>query len=76
MSVVVQTSATTFTVGNPVKVFDAKYAMPANVRSYEVSADGQRFLMIKELSEGTPMASSIVVVLNWFEELKARVPTK
>jgi hypothetical protein len=33
--------------------------------------------MIKEGADHQPTApSTIVVVLNWFEELKARVPTK
>jgi hypothetical protein len=42
---------------------------------YDVSPDGQRFLMIK-LNEQTPSSSvtQIVVVQNWFEELKRRVP--
>lgn len=43
---------------------------------YDVSPDGQRFLMIT--SEGADAAGSgraeINVVLNWTEELKARVP--
>jgi hypothetical protein len=42
-----------------------------------VSVDGQRFLMIKSVSEGDPNVTpaSMVVVLKWFEELKRRVPT-
>ncbi len=43
-------------------------------RSYDVSQDGQRFLMVKE-SEDRPAASQLIVVLNWFEELKRLVPT-
>ena len=39
-------------------------------RSYDISPDGQRFLMIKENgAEGTAPAS-IVVVQHWVEELK------
>jgi hypothetical protein len=39
--------------------------------------DGQRFLMIKEPSEATPQdARRIVVVVNWTEELKARMVKK
>ena len=38
--------------------------------SYDVSADGQRFLMVRE--DLPADASRIVVVLNWAEELKAR----
>ena len=44
-----------------------------NTVNYAVTPDGQRFLMIKESEEQT--ATQINVVLNWFEELKQRVPT-
>ena len=40
---------------------------------YDVSADGQRFLMVKE-SEQTTSVTQFNVVLNWFEELQRRVP--
>jgi serine/threonine-protein kinase len=43
-------------------------------RSYDVKGDGQRFLMVKE-SEEQPAAPRLIVVLNWFEELKRLVPT-
>jgi Tol biopolymer transport system component len=36
---------------------------------YDVSPDGQRFLMIKD-SDQNMYATKIVVVLNWVEELK------
>ena len=38
-------------------------------RQYDVALDDQRFLMI--LAEQPDVASEFVVVLNWFEELKA-----
>jgi len=38
--------------------------------NYDVSADGQRFLMIRE--DIPAEASRVVVVLGWAEELKAR----
>ena len=41
--------------------------------NYDVSRDGQRFLMVKA-SEQTEAATQINIVLNWFEELKRRVP--
>jgi len=45
-------------------------------RSYDVSPDGTRFLMIKEgPPSGTAPTESLVVVQNWFEELKRLVPT-
>ena len=44
-------------------------------RQYDVSADGQRFLMIKEAdSEVTAAAPQIIVVQHWVEELKRLVP--
>ena len=41
--------------------------------NYDVSADGQRFLMVQP-SEQWPAVTELNVVLNWFEELKRRVP--
>jgi serine/threonine-protein kinase len=45
-------------------------------RTYDVSADGQRFLMIKEAASTNEAAAppQIVVVQNWHEELKRLVP--
>jgi hypothetical protein len=40
--------------------------------NYDVTPDGQRFLMIKATEE--EVAGQINVILNWFEELKERVP--
>jgi eukaryotic-like serine/threonine-protein kinase len=78
MAVPVQTSPA-FSAGNPARVFETRYLTPNNGRTYDVSADGQRFLMIKGIdndrASGTPPVN-IVVVLNWFEELKQRVPVK
>jgi hypothetical protein len=34
--------------------------------------DGERFLVLKPFNQSAP--STIVVVQNWFEELKRRVP--
>ena len=75
-AVPVRTSESTFSVGIPSKVFDTKYAEPNPARHYDVSADGQRFLMIKDgpTGEQNPTPANIVVVLNWFEELNQRVP--
>jgi serine/threonine-protein kinase len=39
-------------------------------RPYDITPDGKRFLMIEKSSE----SDSVVVVLNWFEELKRLVP--
>ena len=41
---------------------------------YDISPDGQRFLVVKEGGQES-MVTQINVVLNWFEELKRLVPT-
>src|SRR5215510_10423574 len=41
--------------------------------AYDVSADGKRFLMLKENTIKSE-ADQLNVVLNWLEELKQRVP--
>jgi hypothetical protein len=42
-----------------------------------VTADGQRFLFIKNIADRSAPsgAPGLVVVQNWFEELKRLVPT-
>ena len=53
--------------------------VPAAERPFDISRDGQHFLGLIDASRtqsGAPATQQIHVVLNWFEELKARVPTK
>jgi serine/threonine-protein kinase len=59
-----------FTAGSPEVLFTGRYTTSVLVTNYDISPDGQRFLMIKE-GEGS---AQINVVLNWFEELKRLVP--
>ena len=73
-AVPVQTSGPTFRMGSPANVFDARYAQPNPARHYDVSPDGQRFLMLKErAADPNATPASIVVVEHWLEELKTRV---
>ena len=45
-------------------------------RTYDIAPDGQRFLMIKAgEGEDAPATPRIIVVQNWFEELRRLVPT-
>ena len=63
-----------FSASKPRMLFQGAYAAtPGSFAYYDVSQDGQRFLMIKP--EQTTSFTQIVVVQNWFEELKRRVPT-
>jgi eukaryotic-like serine/threonine-protein kinase len=64
-----------FAAGKPRMLFEGRYeAPPFPIANYDVSHDGQRFLMLKP-SEQEAAPTQINVVLNWFEELKRRVPT-
>ena len=78
MAVRVDTTVSTFSAGTPAILVNTAYATPSFPRAYDVSPDGQRFLMIKEGAAGTETAppASIVVVQNWLEELKRLVPPK
>jgi len=77
MAVAVQTTPT-FIAGNPSKLFDGSWYVGTNGRTYDVSRDGQQFLMIKDAATGdrTSVSPTITVVLNWLEELKAHVPVR
>jgi serine/threonine-protein kinase len=69
----------TLRAGNPTRLFEGRYFMPGQPgRTYDVSPDGRRFLMIKPLAgaEQTAALPSLIVVQNWHEELKRLVPTK
>jgi len=79
MAVAVETEPT-FKAGKPETVFRGKYTFyaPAEEHPWDISPDGKRFLMMKEIaSTGESAAESprkINIVLNWTEELKQRVP--
>jgi serine/threonine-protein kinase len=64
----------------PTKLFEARYgaARNQNGRTYDISPDGKRFLMIKPVggADQTAGPTSLVVVQNWREELKRLVPTR
>ena len=45
-----------------------------NTANYDVAPGGQRFVMVQEVELGSEV-TQIKVVMNWFEELKQRVPT-
>jgi serine/threonine-protein kinase len=74
MTVPVQTEPI-FRLGTPQKLFTGRYR-----DDWDIHPDGKRFLMLKAsaAADEKPVteAPKIVVVLNWLEELKRRVPVK
>jgi len=65
----------TLTAGKPHVLFERQFLLsPATTPNYDVSHDGQRFLMVKAAGAGETAPAQINVVFNWFEELKRVVP--
>jgi hypothetical protein len=65
-----------FAAGKPKVLFEGRYSpAPGTGNNYDVSPDGQRFLMLKPSEQDQAAPTQINVVLNWFEELKQKVPT-
>ena len=62
----------TFSHGTPKVLFEGSYYLYGPRATYDVTPDGQKFLMIKT---GEQQVSELNVVQNWFEELKRLVPT-
>jgi serine/threonine-protein kinase len=79
MMAVSVTTSPGFKAGPPRLLWESEYShgtgsscgMPGVASSsYDVSADGERFLMVRD--DSPAYATRIVVVLNWTEELKAK----
>jgi Tol biopolymer transport system component len=51
------------------------YAAAFPIRTYDLSLDGQRFLMVKEGQRKPTPVTEMILIQNWFEELKRLVPT-
>jgi Tol biopolymer transport system component len=60
--------------GVPRVLFEGLFRDQANTRGYDVTPDGQRFLMVKPVQRPPSPVRQMVMVQNWFEELKAEVP--
>ena len=67
-------SGATFEFGSPSVVLETRYYLVGEGRNYDVSPDGERFLMIKEGTATESETQQIIVVQNWFEELRRLVP--
>jgi hypothetical protein len=73
--VAVQIAGATFTYGKPQALFDFDPAYFGSwFRTFDVSADGKRFLMIKNSQTAGPTERpSLTIVTHWLDELKRRV---
>jgi serine/threonine-protein kinase len=80
LAVSVDPRGSAWSAGATRKLVDGNYFTGGGVfvsRHYDVSPDGQRFLMIKESGSSDQAAPpQIIVVQHWVEELKRLVPTQ
>jgi serine/threonine-protein kinase len=71
-----------FAVGTPAPLPIEGTVHPVQQRNYDITPDGKQFLVAlpaladRTVSGVVASRAQINVVLNWFEELKARVPAK
>ena len=68
----------TFTTGVPEVLFEGAYLQPVfGNRPYDVTPDGERFVLIKTgvVTGDIDDSPQIILTLNWFEELTRLVPT-
>jgi hypothetical protein len=58
-------------VGAPRALFQGRYVGSSPGRAYDVTSDGQRFVMVRRIDRPTTAAVPMMVLVeNWFEELK------
>jgi len=79
MVVPIQVRDQALNAGSPRVLFEGSYAShadPPGIQYYDISPDGNRFLMMREGDlQAAQAQGQINVVLNWFEELKRLAPT-
>jgi serine/threonine protein kinase/Tol biopolymer transport system component len=68
-----------FEAGKPHQLFEGPYALNNPMRGYDVTPDGQHFVLMRpssELARVEQPFTQMHVVLNWTEELKRRAPAQ
>ena len=78
MMLVAVSTAPTFSAGRPQELWKGRYSHGmssscgppgATSSNYDVTADGKRFLMIKDDDQDSATSKQVVVVLGWADEL-------
>ena len=71
------TTTPAFSAGTPRVLFEGPFRIDGgSFRNYDVTADGQRFVMVQEVERPPARVSQMELVQNWVEELKQRVSVK
>jgi eukaryotic-like serine/threonine-protein kinase len=74
MAVGVRLTSSGLSVGAPQKLFEGRYATSVPGRGYDVRSDGRRFVLVRPVEPPPPPPSQMILVQNFGEELKRRVP--
>jgi len=70
------TTTPTFSVGAARLLFEGPFRADGPFRGYDVTPDGQRFLMVRAVEQPPARITQMVLVQNWFQELKTKAPAK
>ena len=76
LKVVAVEASREFTNVRPKTLFEMdNYSETTPLRNYDVTPDGQRFLMVQFVEQNREPVTAIHLVQNWFQELERLVPT-
>jgi hypothetical protein len=56
----------------PTRSLDGSLIVP----DAQIGKDGSRFLMVEWLPDQAPPVTHLKVIVNWFDELKTKIPTE
>jgi Tol biopolymer transport system component len=70
------TTARSFEASAPQTLFEGNYQGQTLTRGYDVSFDDQRFFLPQMKPQPPIQPAQMILVQNWIEELKRRVPTR
>ena len=71
--VVEVTTEPTFTRGRP-RPLSGDFLETCCIANHDIDASGERFLVVQRLDVAPQPVTRIELVVNWFEELRERVP--
>ena len=79
MVVEVEHTAQSLIVRTPMRVMEDRYVRDTGgaaggMANYDISPSGDRFIMVEDAVDETVEPSKLHLVLNFFEELRERVP--
>ena len=72
-------TASGVTLGKPAVLFEGRYDVDpfnSDATNYDVTRDGQRFVMVRPAADPARSLLQLNVVVNWYEELKRMAPLK